>query len=104
MLPISTCCSSSISSRVMKRRFKVGIRYSGVSKGSCISSARYLRKCSMRSSFIGVAQRDELREKVPFAARVRARVALVQRRFVIWMTVALLALSVASMMIDREML
>ncbi len=72
--------------------------------GSCVSSARYLRKCSMSSSFIGVAQRDELRGKVPFAARVRARVALVQRIFVIWVTEALLALSVASRMRDRAML
>jgi hypothetical protein len=78
MLPISTCSSSSISSRVMRRRFKRGKRYSGVLIGSCVSSARYLRKCFIRSAFIGVAQRDELREKVPLAARVRARVALVQ--------------------------
>jgi hypothetical protein len=58
----------------------------------------------MRSSFIGVAQRDELREKVPFAARVRAWVALVQRIFVIWVTVALLALSVVSRIRDRAIL
>ena len=104
MLPISTWSSSSISSRVMKRRFKRGKRYSGVLIGSCVRSARYLRKCAMRSAFMGVAQRVQVREKVPFAARIRARVALVQRRFVIWVTVALLTLSVASMMSDRAML
>ncbi len=37
----------------------------------------------MRASFMGVAQRVDVRVKVPFAARVRTRVALVQRRFVI---------------------
>ena len=104
MLPMSTWSSSLISSRVMSRRSKRGKRYSGVLIGSCVSSARYLRKCSMRSAFMGVAQRVELREKVPFAAMIRARVALVQRRFVIWVTVALLTLSVASMMSDRAML
>ncbi len=104
MLPISTWSSSSISSRVMRRRFKRGKLYSGVLIGSCVSSARYLRKWSMRSAFMGVAQRVELQEKVPFAALVRARVALVQRRFVIWVTVVLLALSVALMMSDRVML
>ncbi len=70
MLPILTWDSSSISSRVIKSRFKVGNRYAGVRIGFCVSTATCLRKWSMRSSFIGVAQRDELREKVPFAARV----------------------------------
>jgi hypothetical protein len=73
---------------------------------------RLLRGCSemltkvfhsARSSFMGVAQRVDVRVKVPFAARVRTRVALVQRRFVICATVALLAMSVASRMRDRAM-
>ncbi len=58
----------------------------------------------MRCAFMGVAQRVELREKVPFAAMVRVRAALFHRRVVIWVTVALLTLSVASMMSDRAML
>ena len=75
MLPMSTWSSSLISSRVMSRRSKRGKRYSGVLIGSCVRSARYLRKCAMRSAFMGVAQRVQVREKVPFAARIRARVA-----------------------------
>ncbi len=35
----------------------------------------------MRASLMGVAQRVDVRVKVPFAARVRTRVALVHRRF-----------------------
>ncbi len=50
---------------------------------------------------MGVAQRVDVRVKVPFAARVRSRVALIHRRLVIWATIALLATSVISRIRDR---
>ena len=55
----------------------------------------------MRCTLIGVAHRMVLRVKVPFAAMVRARAALVHSKLVIWVIVASLNLPVASMIRDR---